>query len=80
MMHIGYREFTDGQTRPAYIDDDGNQYVYDGDGQPVFGIWLAPDMLDAELPVFDAGWMMGSRRSVGVVCGLVMRRSGDSAR
>jgi hypothetical protein len=54
MMHISYRDFTDGQSRPVYIDDDGNQYVCGDDGQPGFGVWLAPDSHDADLPMFVA--------------------------
>jgi hypothetical protein len=43
MMHIGYRELADGQTRPVYLDDDGNQFVYGDDGRPVVGRRLTPD-------------------------------------
>lgn len=51
-MHIGHRDFIDGQTRAVHIDDDGNQYVYDDAGQPVFGAWLMPDATEADSPTF----------------------------
>lgn len=38
-MHLGHREFTDGQTRAVYLDDDNQQYVLTEDG-PVYGEWL----------------------------------------
>ena len=37
---IGYREFTDGATRPIY--DDGRQYVIDDDGLKLYGVWVIP--------------------------------------
>ena len=37
---IGERFFTGGATRPVFEDADGRQYVLDGDGEAVYGIWL----------------------------------------
>jgi hypothetical protein len=51
-MQIGYRDFIDGQTPAVHLDDEGNQYVYDDAGQPVFGVWIAPDTTDADPPIF----------------------------
>jgi hypothetical protein len=39
---IGRRRFTDGLERDVYEDDDGRQYVLDGDGEKVCGVWLWP--------------------------------------
>jgi len=39
---IGYRRFTDGVTRPVFLDKDGREFVIDGDGQRVHGYWLDP--------------------------------------
>jgi hypothetical protein len=50
----GVRDFVDGQRRAVHIDDDGNQYVYDDAGVPVFGVWIAPEAIDADPPVFIA--------------------------
>ncbi|MBI3410369.1 MAG: hypothetical protein HY040_18675 [Planctomycetes bacterium] len=38
---IGERLFTDGVTRPVYWDSRG-QYVIDGNGQKVYGVWIFP--------------------------------------
>ena len=51
-MQIGYRDFTDGQSRAVHLDDDGNQCVFDDSGQAVFGVWIAPDTTDADPPIF----------------------------
>ncbi len=37
---IGTREFTDGICRDVYQDDDGRQWVLEG--EPVYGIWMLP--------------------------------------
>jgi hypothetical protein len=42
-MQLGERQFADGTTRPVYRDDDGRQFVFDDDGEPVYGTWLHPD-------------------------------------
>jgi len=52
-MHIGHREFINGQTRAVHIDDDGNQYGYAG--KPVFGVRIAPDATDAIPRIFLPG-------------------------
>jgi hypothetical protein len=39
---IGRRLFTDGLERDVYEDAEGRQYVLDGDGQRVYGVWLCP--------------------------------------
>jgi hypothetical protein len=43
MMQLGARQFIDGTTHPVYRSDDGRQYVFDDDGEPVYGVWLHPD-------------------------------------
>ena len=35
--------FVDGITRPVFLDVDGRQYVLDGDGQDVYGVWVLID-------------------------------------
>ena len=37
---IGTRRFTDGVTRSVHQAEDGRQFVFDGDGAEVFGLWL----------------------------------------
>ena len=39
-MLIGHREFTEGTTRPVYLDDNNQQYVVGEDGDLIFGEWL----------------------------------------
>jgi hypothetical protein len=39
---IGRRLFTDGLERDVYEDAEGRQYVFDGDGERVYGVWLWP--------------------------------------
>jgi hypothetical protein len=39
---IGRRLFTDGIERDVYEDAQGRRYVFDGDGQKVYGQWLLP--------------------------------------
>ena len=39
---IGYCDFLDGWRRPVYLAEDGRQYVIDGDGQKVYGVWFIP--------------------------------------
>jgi hypothetical protein len=36
---IGFRRFSDGTTRPVFLDHDGRQYIFN-DGRPVHGVWL----------------------------------------
>jgi hypothetical protein len=43
---IGQRLFTDSSTRPVFLDQDGRQFVIDGDGQRVHGVWIYPDEAD----------------------------------
>jgi hypothetical protein len=38
---IGQRLFTDGVTRPVYLDPAGKQYVVGPDGERVYGVWLS---------------------------------------
>ena len=45
-MLIGYREFTDGKTRPVYLDRDNRQFVIGDDDWPLYGVWLAPQEVD----------------------------------
>jgi len=42
---IGFNHFSDGSTRPVFLDHDGRQYVIH-DGRPVHGIWLDQDRQD----------------------------------
>ena len=51
LMQIGHREFTDGQIRAVHVDDEGKQYVFDNDGQPLYGVWIGPDTSDADPPI-----------------------------
>jgi hypothetical protein len=44
-------EFTDGQTRPVYEDQDGRQFVIDGRGRHVFGVWYVQPNENADRPV-----------------------------
>jgi hypothetical protein len=53
-MHIGYRDFVDGQSRAIHVDDEGNQYVFDDAGEPIFGVWIAPDYDHAAPQLFRA--------------------------
>jgi PBCV-specific basic adaptor domain len=34
--------FVDGEWREVYVGADGRQYVIDGDGQKVYGVWFFP--------------------------------------
>jgi len=47
---VAYIEFTHGKMHPVYEDCDGRQYVLDGRGQRVFGIWYIPPE-DVDRPV-----------------------------
>ena len=40
--HIATIWFIDGVWRPVYEGADGRQYVIDGDGQKVYGVWHYP--------------------------------------
>jgi hypothetical protein len=43
---VAFIEFTDGVRRPVIEEPSGRQYVLDGDGEPVYGIWApAPTKL-----------------------------------
>jgi hypothetical protein len=48
----GTRDFTDGVCRDVYEDDDGRQWVLDGDAEPVYGIWMPP----ADEPTTTVGY------------------------
>jgi hypothetical protein len=39
---VGRRLFTDGLERDVYEDAQGLQYVLDGNGERVYGVWLWP--------------------------------------
>jgi len=50
---IGFHRFSDGTTRPVFLDHDGRQYVIH-DGRPVHGIWLdqcRQDQTDDPVPI-----------------------------
>jgi hypothetical protein len=40
---VGQRLFTDGITRTVFRFPEGQQYVLDGDGKPVPGVWIYQD-------------------------------------
>lgn len=40
---IAYVWFTDGVKRPVYQEPDGRQFVIDGDGDKVYGVWYIPE-------------------------------------
>jgi hypothetical protein len=42
-QHIADVEFTDGVWRAVYQDLGGRQYVIDGGGEPVYGVWCIPE-------------------------------------
>jgi hypothetical protein len=37
-----------------FVDKDGQQYVLNSEGRPVFGAWIGPDYDHADPPVFRA--------------------------
>jgi hypothetical protein len=47
---IGYNFFTDAIRRPIYSDGD-RQYVYDPDGERIYGLWMIPEEDRCDLPV-----------------------------
>jgi hypothetical protein len=47
---IGHRQFVDGSTRLVYADGRG-QYVFDDDGNRVYGVYLVPEEAACDLPV-----------------------------
>jgi len=50
---IGFRRFSDGTTRPVFLDHDGRQYVFN-DGRPCHGVWLdqsRQDQADDLVPI-----------------------------
>jgi hypothetical protein len=60
---LGYRDFTDGRTRPVHACS--RQYVVDDDGQLVYGLWLRPEEEKVDLPVIVEGeppWAGTDRR------------------
>ena len=38
---IASLKFNDGTSRPVYEDDYG-QYVFDNEGDPIYGVWYVP--------------------------------------
>ena len=40
---MGERRFTDGAVRHVFEDPDGRQFVLNGDGDKVFGVWIAAE-------------------------------------
>ena len=40
--HIATIWFIDGVWRPVYERADGRQYIIDGDGDKVYGVWFIP--------------------------------------
>jgi hypothetical protein len=41
--HVADVEYTDGVWRPVHQDAQGRQYVIDGTGAPVLGVWVIPE-------------------------------------
>lgn len=41
-MVIGAATFVDGSTRLVFETGDGRQFVFDDDGQRVYGVWYRP--------------------------------------
>lgn len=52
-MQIGHREFTDGQTRPVFLNEDNRQYVLTENDLPIYGDWLLPDDCDEPILVWN---------------------------
>ena len=52
---IGSIAFIDSITRPVYLDADGQQYVIDDDGEPVYGSWIYIDEPDIVRAATDRG-------------------------
>jgi hypothetical protein len=48
---VAYRVFTDGATRPIYEDWNGKKYVFDDDGNRVYGVWFIPESETIEAPI-----------------------------
>jgi len=40
---VGIVQFTDGVSRPVYLDSDGRQFVVDAGGERVHGMWVYVD-------------------------------------
>jgi hypothetical protein len=40
---IGHLLFADGANRPVYQQPDGRQFVFDGEGERVHGVWILPE-------------------------------------
>jgi len=40
--HVATIRFTDGEWRPIYEEVGGHQYVINGDGEKVYGVWFIP--------------------------------------
>jgi len=39
---IAYVRFVDGARRPVYLEAGGKQYVFDDEGEKVYGVWYLP--------------------------------------
>jgi hypothetical protein len=40
---LGTVPFTGGVDRKVFLDEDGRQFVVDGNGDPVYGVWILVD-------------------------------------
>ncbi len=47
---IGHRLFTDGLTRPVFLDAAGQPYVVGPDGERVPGVWVLPPEVPSDPP------------------------------
>jgi hypothetical protein len=45
---LGSRRFVDDAVRPVFQSNDGRQFVFDDDGERVFGFWLNRELPDAD--------------------------------
>jgi hypothetical protein len=60
MDPIAYIDFTDGTTRPIFLDD-GRRFVIDDDGKRIYGEWHVPEperydvptIVGPDVPPFD---------------------------
>lgn len=55
MPPIASVPFTDGVTRPVYVDPDGRQYVVGPDGEKVHGVWVLTDEVLEDAPLVVEG-------------------------
>jgi hypothetical protein len=52
--HVATICFIDGVWRPVYEGADARQYVIDGDGEKVYGVWFIPPSEPTPTVIIDA--------------------------